>query len=295
MFLRPWTSTALLVMLASCGPDYSPDTYSSNAVQQANKVEQGVIVGVRDVAVSTSGATGAVTGGAAGGIAGAQVGSGPASAFAALGGTLVGGLTGAAVEHATGDTKAFEYIVRKGNGDLVSVTQKDKVPLALGQKVLVIAGNQARVVPDYTVNLTPSEKEKERAAAEAARAAEGGKPTDAAQTPTATPPGSGQPSNAGPTAAPAASATASTPAQAASVSTASDAVSAPTAASGSVSPAAAGGPSSPAAPGASPTPAAPGASPTPAAPAASQAPGAPIRLTDPLANLTGTAQPGTSP
>jgi outer membrane lipoprotein SlyB len=31
------------------------------------------------------------------------------------------------------------------------VTQKDKTPLALGQKVLVIAGNQARVVPDYTV------------------------------------------------------------------------------------------------------------------------------------------------
>ncbi len=37
------------------------------------------------------------------------------------------------------------------NGDLVSVTQKDKTPLVLGQKVLVIAGTQARVVPDYTV------------------------------------------------------------------------------------------------------------------------------------------------
>jgi outer membrane lipoprotein SlyB len=64
---------------------------------------------------------------------------------------LVGGLAGTTVEHVTGDTTAFEYIVRKPNGDLVSVTQKDKTPLALGQKVLVISGNQARVVPDYTV------------------------------------------------------------------------------------------------------------------------------------------------
>ena len=49
------------------------------------------------------------------------------------------------------DTSAFEYIVRKPNGDLLSVTQKDEVPLTLGQKVLVISGKQARVVPDYTV------------------------------------------------------------------------------------------------------------------------------------------------
>ncbi len=77
--------------------------------------------------------------------------SGPVSAFTALGGSPVGGVAGSAVEHTTADTTTFEYIVRKANGNLVSVTQKDKTPLALGQKVLVIAGNQARVVPDHTV------------------------------------------------------------------------------------------------------------------------------------------------
>ena len=55
------------------------------------------------------------------------------------------------MERATGDTTAFEYVVRKSNGELVSVTQKDKAPLPPGQKVLVIAGPQARIVPDYTV------------------------------------------------------------------------------------------------------------------------------------------------
>jgi outer membrane lipoprotein SlyB len=144
----------LLAGLSGCGPSYSPDTYATNAVQQANKAEQGVIVGVRKVAISAAGTVGTVTGAAAGGIAGSQVGVGPVSAFSALGGSLVGGLAGSAVEHASADTDAFEYIVRKPNNELVSITQRDKVPLAIGEKVLVIGGNQARVVPDYTVTVT---------------------------------------------------------------------------------------------------------------------------------------------
>ena len=61
--------------LAGCSSDYSPNTYSSAAVQQANKVEPAVVVGFRQVAISANGTVGAVTGGAAGGILGAQVGS----------------------------------------------------------------------------------------------------------------------------------------------------------------------------------------------------------------------------
>src|ERR1700691_5629552 len=76
----------VLAGVSGCGPSYSPDTYASNAAQQANKVDQGVIVGVRDVAVSAAGTVGTVTGAAAGGIAGAQVGVGATSAFSSLGG-----------------------------------------------------------------------------------------------------------------------------------------------------------------------------------------------------------------
>jgi outer membrane lipoprotein SlyB len=148
---RFFAATLLLAALSGCGPNYSPNTYSVTAVQQANTVAQGVIIGLRSVSVSAAGTVGTLTGAAAGGIAGSQAVSGPVSAFTALGGSLVGGIAGSAVEHTTADTTAFEYIVRKASGDLVSVTQKDKTPLALGQKVLVIAGNQARVVPDYTI------------------------------------------------------------------------------------------------------------------------------------------------
>ncbi len=138
--------------LGGCAPSYSPDTYASGSVQQANKVEQGVVAGRRQVGVSADGTAGGLTGAAAGGIAGAQApGGGVRTALTALGGSVVGGLVGSGIERATGDTTAYEYVVRKANGELVSVTQKDARPLELGQKVLVIAGGQARIVPDYIV------------------------------------------------------------------------------------------------------------------------------------------------
>ena len=36
---------ALALPLRACSGSYSPDTYATRAVQQANKVEQGVIAG----------------------------------------------------------------------------------------------------------------------------------------------------------------------------------------------------------------------------------------------------------
>ena len=54
---------ALGAALGACRPAYSPDDYNTRAVQQLNRVEQGVIVGVRRVTVTADGNTGAATGG----------------------------------------------------------------------------------------------------------------------------------------------------------------------------------------------------------------------------------------
>lgn len=146
-------AAACCLALAGCASgEYSPNTYASNAVQYANKVEPGAIVGYRQVAISANGNIGAVTGGAAGGVLGSEYGGTP---LAAVGGTAVGALVGTALDHAAGDTTGWEYIVRKNNGDMLSVTQREKKPLELGQKVLVIIGPQARVVPDYSVPPEP--------------------------------------------------------------------------------------------------------------------------------------------
>jgi outer membrane lipoprotein SlyB len=163
------------VGVAGCGPTYSPNTYSSTAVQQANKVDQAVVVGVRQVDISAQTTVGTVTGGGVGGIAGSTAGDGIGSALGALGGTVLGGIVGSTVEHTTSDTQGYEYIVRKTNGDLLSVTQKDATPLAIGAHVLIIAGNQARIVPDYTVTV-----EGEKPAAKSAETAPDAKPPVAA-------------------------------------------------------------------------------------------------------------------
>jgi outer membrane lipoprotein SlyB len=147
---------ALALALAACGSRYSPDSYATRAVQQANKVEKGTVVGRRQVKVSAEGSTGAATGAAAGGVVGAAApaAGGVMSALGGVGGALVGGLVGTAAEHTVVDTRAYEYVVHTAKGELLSVTQMDTTPLAIGQNVLVIAGNQARVVPDYTFEPT---------------------------------------------------------------------------------------------------------------------------------------------
>ena len=172
----PIVLAAATLALSGCSPDISPDKYATAATQKANKVDQGVVVGVRQVTVTVDGNTGAVAGAAAGGVVGSQVpGSQTASALGAVGGGVLGGLLGSSVEKATGDTKAWEYIVRKSNGDLISVTQAEETPLAIGQNVLVINGNQARIVPDYTVKLPePAKPEKPKDVAKAPEA----KPVD---------------------------------------------------------------------------------------------------------------------
>src|SRR5579883_2294010 len=138
-FIKLGLTALALAALTGCGPDYSPNTYASNAVQQANKVEQGVVVGYRQVEISASGTVGVVSGGAAGGILGAQAGVGSlSSALGAVGGTVAGGIVGTTIEHLAGDTTGWEYIVRKANGELLSVTQREPAPIPIGQKVLVI-------------------------------------------------------------------------------------------------------------------------------------------------------------
>ena len=148
-------SATLPLALGGCHPGYSPNTYASSAAQQEAAVQRGLIIGVRQVTIAANGTIGAAAGGAAGGVAGAQVAGAPVvTALGAIGGTLVGGIAGAAAAQAVADTKGWEYIVQESGDKLVSVTQTSKQPLPVGLHVLVISDSQqARIVPDYTVQM----------------------------------------------------------------------------------------------------------------------------------------------
>ncbi len=158
-----------LAAVVGCGPSCSPNTYATGAVQQVNKVEPGVVIGFRQVTIS-AGATGGAAGGVLGGTQSPLVGIN--SALGAVGGTAIGSIIGTTIEHASGDTTGWEYIVRKANGDLLSVTQREQAPLPLGQKVLVIAGNQARIVADYSVEIAAPAKPEKRIEEPARKTAE---------------------------------------------------------------------------------------------------------------------------
>ena len=181
-------AVVLAGFLAGCTPNYSPNTYAATATQQASKVERAVVIGFRQVHISTNGTVGAVTGGAAGGVLGSQSGAiGMNAALGAVTGTAIGGLLGTSIEHLTGDTKGWEYIVRKPDGELLSLTQKEERPLAVGQKVLVITGSQARIIPDYATETDPAPP-KDKPKAEEPAKADVAKPEEKAAEPQAAEP-----------------------------------------------------------------------------------------------------------
>lgn len=143
------TSTAALLSLGACADRYSPNSYNSEAVQQVARVDRGTVESVRTVSVKEANlALGGLAGGAAGGLAAASAGSGSGNGLAVLGGALAGAAIGAVIEHEATKTQAYEYIVQKANGDMLSVVQRDPAPLGVNQKVFVIYGVQARIIPD---------------------------------------------------------------------------------------------------------------------------------------------------
>ena len=113
--------------IAGCGANYSPDTYAEKAVQQANKVDQGVVVGVRKVDISANSALGTATGAAAGGMGRAcqcaSIGSGVrgdpplGAARSAAGGSGLRAAGGAATgfgEHAASAWAATQVSAARG-------------------------------------------------------------------------------------------------------------------------------------------------------------------------------------
>lgn len=138
----------VLLSLAGCADNISPNTYSVGSVGMANRTVRGKIVHLRPVNVQGSqSGVGAVAGGLGGGIAGSSIGgSGRSNAIGAIGGAVVGGIAGAVVEEGVTRQKAIEYVVETENDNLVTIVQGNDQQLHTGSKVLVIYGNPTRII-----------------------------------------------------------------------------------------------------------------------------------------------------
>ncbi len=137
-------------MLAACNPNLSSNTLSSYEVGTASKATPGVIVKKRIINIDNSSGVGAPVGVVGGAAAGSMIGGNTATNIVGgLGGALVGGLVGNSIDKSIHSQTGYEYIVRLNNGNLVSVTQARDTNFGIGQRVLVVYGPRARLLPDY--------------------------------------------------------------------------------------------------------------------------------------------------
>lgn len=140
------------VLVAGCAQNISPNNYNVQNVGAVSRVLSGVIVAARPVKVSgnTTGA-GGLAGAVAGGAAGSAIGSGArAGIIGAVGGALAGGLLGNAIEKKVSDQGGIEYVVKTSKGRMLSIVQGAQARLFVGEHVLVILGDPARIIPDHS-------------------------------------------------------------------------------------------------------------------------------------------------
>ncbi len=142
---------AVGLTLSGCATDLSGGSYSRANVGDVQHVTRGTVVSVRYVKIEgTKSGIGAATGAVLGGAAGSEIGEGDAARVAGvLGGAVLGGLLGSAAEKGVTQSQGYEYVIRKPNGDLVTIVQgADGPAIQAGTPVMIVHGQRARVVPD---------------------------------------------------------------------------------------------------------------------------------------------------
>ena len=141
---------------------YSPTTYSPQAMQQAQQVQIGVILAIVPVTVRASGTAstlGTGLGAAVGGLLGHQVGGGNGRTLATVAGAIVGGIGGGIATQHLYSQSALQITVQLsgctggyGCTEAITQSQAQSQPLRVGQRVEIVAGSgwgggAARVLP----------------------------------------------------------------------------------------------------------------------------------------------------
>ncbi len=140
---------ASLLVTVGCTSKGSGNVYSPRSVGRVGGVEKGTIVGIRTITIDGTVRYGKVIGSIAGASAGSTVGSGrDAHRLGGAAGLIIGGIAGGEIERAVTSYTAYEYIVETKSGHVLTVVQGAEPKLSHGDKVLVLKGAEAKVIPD---------------------------------------------------------------------------------------------------------------------------------------------------
>ena len=147
-------SLLFLFLIYACS-NTSPTNVSTSDAQKVTAVEYGVIKSSSPVKIKgESNWIGATAGGMIGGLLGTQVcgeeeiiGT-KCQDIAVVYGTIGGAAVGTVAQAMLGNHDGFQYIVNIDGSDKDSAfVQGDKNPMNIGQKVVIIYGNDVRLIP----------------------------------------------------------------------------------------------------------------------------------------------------
>ena len=117
----------LCLLLAACASkDISPGDYDSSEVGKIKKVVPGVIISKRPVRIHN------------------QVAENTSTAID----SNTSAATNANNENVVNRSRGYEYVIRLNSGAIISLVQTEDLNLKTKQHILVIYGNNTRVVPD---------------------------------------------------------------------------------------------------------------------------------------------------
>ncbi len=138
--------TTALLGVTACGIGDTNTTYDRAQIGRQGQTSTGRIISMTQIDIAGSnemgGLVGAGVGGALGGVGGSALGGGKGSTLFAIGGAALGALAGAAMgsaaeQAATKDT-AYEFMVQKSTGTIVSVVQTNELGLKPGDNVILV-------------------------------------------------------------------------------------------------------------------------------------------------------------
>ena len=125
-------------LLTACGVGNTNTTYQSYQLGSQGVIEKGRILEMNPVQIQGDNAIGTLAGAGIGGAAGAMIGGNTAvNIIGGIAGAVVGGMVGSAAEQAITKDSAYEFVVEKSNGQLVSVVQTNELNLRPGDYVLL--------------------------------------------------------------------------------------------------------------------------------------------------------------
>ena len=135
-----------LVGVTACGIGDTNTTYDRAQIGRQGRTSTGRIISMTQVEIAGSnemgGLVGAGVGGALGGVGGSALGGGKGSTLFAIGGAALGALAGAAAgaatEQAATKDLAYEFMVQKSTGNVISVVQTNELGLKPGDNVVLV-------------------------------------------------------------------------------------------------------------------------------------------------------------